>query len=154
MREAAAARRDSQGSGITPLELLVILGLAGLLLIVVAPWARAALAQWRGDQAAEQVVAALGEARGLAVSRRRDVKVMIDEALGSVEVDNGTYRRLPSGLRVSGPPRGADGKGIIWFHGDGSSGGGLVVLAAGDAAWTVAVEPPSGRPRLARAGKN
>jgi len=152
MREAAAARRDSRGSGVTPLELLVILGLAGLLLTVVAPWANAARAQWKGDQAAEQVVAALGEARGLAVSRRRDVKVMVDEALGSVEVDNGSYRRLPLGLRVSGPPRGADGKGIIRFHADGSSDGGLVVLAEGDAAWTVAVEPLSGRPRLARAG--
>ena len=153
MREAAVERRISQGSGITPLELLVVLGLAGLLLLVGVPWARASLAQLKGDAAAAEVISALGEARGLAVARRHDVKVMVDEAAGSVEVDTGSYHRLASGIRLSGPPRGADGRGIIRFHANGSSDGGLVVLAEDDAAWTVVVDPHGGQSRLARAGR-
>ena len=142
------SRRDG---GFTLLELLIVLTVAALMVTVVIPWGRMALVRFQADGATEDVVAAIGEARDLAIRRNHIVKLYVDERAPSVEVEGGHYRRLPAAVRLSGPPRGYDGKGIILFHPDGTSDGGQVVVDIGDFAWAISVEELTGQPRRVHA---
>ena len=145
-------RRDKAEGGFTLLELLVVVAVVALLVTVVVPWFAGALNRLQADEAADDIVAAMTEARDLAAGRHRTVKVMVDEKAGTIEVEGGRYRSLPAGVALSGPPSGYDGKGIILFHPDGTSDGGQVVASRGDVAWAVSVELLTGQIRRVYAG--
>jgi general secretion pathway protein H len=140
-------------SGVTLLELL--LGLLALVLVVfvVLPWARGAMAGLEAASAADAVADAMAEARSLAKSRGREVRLSIDAAGPDLDVEGGEFRRLSSGVRLSGPPPAADGDGIILFHPDGSSDGGQVVVATGGMAWSLTVDRRTGLARRVFAGR-
>ncbi|MBI5165570.1 MAG: type II secretion system protein [Magnetospirillum sp.] len=138
-------------SGFTLLELLVVLAIVALLATLGPQWWQAARTGMAAEDAADSVAAAMGEAQRLAIGRGRPVRVYVDELQRSVEVEGGRYAKLPNGVVLAGPMRGPDGKGVIWFHPDGSSTGGQVVVSAPGNAWAVSVEMLTGRVRRVHA---
>lgn len=150
MRDPARTREACDG--FTLLEVLVALVFMVLVVTVVVPWFEASLVRLRAEAAAEDVVAAVSEARGLAVGRNRVVRLYVDEKARSVEVEGGHYRRLSDDVTLSGPPRGSDGKGVILFHPDGTSSGGQVIVSTGSVAWAMSVEVETGGVRRVYAG--
>ena len=137
----------NRDSGFTLLELLVAMAAVTLLMTVALPWGMKAMTRMRADNAAEQVVDAIAEARALALRLNKPVPVVVDDVADSLEVPGGRFRRLPGSVRMAGPPHGRDGKGVILFQADGSTDGGQVVVASGDTAWAVGVEAVTGRVR-------
>ncbi len=111
----------------------------------------AALVRLKAGAAEDSVVAALHEARALAQSRGRPVRVIVDERMRTIAVEGGTWRRLPDGVSLAGPRPDRDGQGIIIFAADGSSSGGQVVVWWRDQAASVLVDALSGGVRRVRA---
>ncbi len=140
--------------GVTLLELLLAVAALTLLVTVALPWAGRAMIGLRAARAADTVADALTEARRLAMVDRRVVRVLVDETGASLDVEGGDIRRLPPGVRLSGPPAGEDGLGRIVFYPDGSSDGGQLVVATADIAWALSVEPRDGRIRRVYAGRS
>lgn len=126
--------------------LLAITAVAGIIIGVVPPYMDQALARYHARSAADDVVDALNEGRALAVGRARMVRVMVDEDLRSISVEGGRWRKLSSGIALSGPKQGA-----IVFRPDGSSSGGQVVVSQHSRAVLVLVDKPSGRVRRVEA---
>jgi hypothetical protein len=133
--------------GITPLDLLAGITAVVLAVTVLVPWARVAHARYVADDAADDVAAAMAEAQQLATLRSRPVKLMVDEAADSVEVEGGHFRRLPAAVRISGPPRGADGKGVAIFRPNGRSDAPQVLVTGRGIAWALSYDPASGQVR-------
>ena len=143
---SAASSARSRG-GVTPLELLLTLAALVLLVTVALPWAERAMVGLRAARAADTVAEAVAEARHLAIADHRTVRLLVDEAGGSLDVEGGDLHRLPPGVRLSGPPAGEDGLGRMAFHPDGSSDGGPLVVATADIAWALSVDSRSGQLR-------
>lgn len=112
----------------------------------------ATLVHFKTGTAEQDVVAALREARSLAVSRGRSVRVRVDERMRSVWVEGGRWRKLPDGVSLAGPPADGDGQGVIVFAPDGSSSGGQIVVSWRDRAVSVLVDGSSGGVRRVQAG--
>lgn len=139
-------------AGFTLIEVLVVLGVIGVLL-AVTPALLNTLPQWRLEAARAEIAAALKLARGQAVDRGMTQIVEIDPVnrtfslssdprphlLGRAIEHLELRRESLTGQAI--PPR-------ITFFADGSSDGGTIVLVTGGRTRTVAVDWPTGRVRV------
>jgi general secretion pathway protein H len=143
-------------TGFTLLELLVVLGIVGLVLAAAAPpLLSAALPVFRVKSAAREFAAEMRSARDEAIAARRETALLLDPAERS-------YRRtgaaaasshaLPTGVRfaevaIPAAQRGTRGLRIGFFP-DGSSTGGRFRLASGNRQADVTVDWLTGRVSL------
>ncbi|MGE5475230.1 MAG: GspH/FimT family pseudopilin [Bacteroidales bacterium] len=130
----------------------LLICVAGILLGAGPAAVDAALVRLKAGAAEGDVVAALREARALAVTRDAPVRVWVDEGMRALWVEGGHWRRLPDGVSLAGPPAGLDGQGVIVFRPDGSSSGGQIVVSWRGRAVSVLVDGPSGGVRRVWAG--
>lgn len=140
-------------AGFSLLHALILLAGLGLVATIGQPFIVQAMARHEALRASDEVAAALGEARRLALGRTRAVRVVLDERNRSVSVEGGTWRKLPSGIALAGPKPDRDGRVVLLFHPDGSSDGGQVVIAGRDRAVSVLLDS-SGAVRRIEAGRN
>jgi general secretion pathway protein H len=148
VRRAGGAARDA--SGVTLLELLIVLMLMGIIAALTVPTFRGGVSTTQLKSAAREVAAGLRLARDQAIARRA-------EAVLELDVTARAFRVLPD-PRVHALPTGIDIKlftaqsdlvndrvGAIRFYPDGGSNGGRVTLAAGERHFDVDVDWLTGR---------
>lgn len=127
-----------------------MLALAAGLMALVPPMVGAVFPGVELKAAARRTVAALRLAREEAIRSGRDAAFTLDLEAGTLEVDGG-YRaiRLPARLdlrlEIAESERQDDRRGAIRFFPDGSSTGGIVVLARGESGYQVGVNWLTGR---------
>lgn len=138
-------------AGIMNMRRWLMVGVIGAALGATPMAVDAALVRMKAGAAEDDVVAALREARALALSRGQPVRVRVDEQMRSVWVEGGHWRKLPEGVSLAGPRADRDGQGVIVFAPDGTSGGGQIVVSWRDRAVSVLVDGPSGGVRRVRA---
>lgn len=136
---------------IAALRRWLAIGVAGAILGAAPAAVDAALTRLKAGSAEDDVMAALREARALAVTRRQTVRVRVDEQMRSIWVEGGHWRRLPAGVSLAGPRADRDGQGVIVFAPDGTSSGGQIVVSWRGRAVSVLVDGPSGGVRRVRA---
>ncbi|AGA88924.1 general secretion pathway protein H [Thioflavicoccus mobilis 8321] len=139
--------------GFTLIELLVVLALMGAILAITPPLIGKALPGVELKAAARRTAAGLRLARAEAIRSGRDAAFILDVEAHRFRVD-GDYRagQIPAdiALRVQVAERetSADDVGAIRFFPDGSSTGGVVVLARDDRGYEVGVNWLTGRIRM------
>lgn len=138
-------------AGIMDMRRWLVAGAIGAALGAAPMAVDAALVRLKAGAAEDDVVAALREARALAVSRGKSVRVRVDEQMRSIWVEGGHWRRLPDGVSLAGPRADRDGQGAIIFGPDGTSSGGQIVVSWRGRAVSVLVDGTSGGVRRVRA---
>lgn len=139
-------------AGILSMRRWLAIGIIGAVLGAAPAAVDAAIARLKAGAAEDDVVAALREARALAVTRGQPVRVRVDEQMRSIWVEGGHWRKLPDGVSLAGPRADRDGQGVILFAPDGSSSGGQIVVSWRGRAVSVLVDGASGGVRRVRAG--
>jgi general secretion pathway protein H len=137
-------------SGMTLLELLVVLAVLSLMAAVASPYIGRNQGRWALRNATHEIAAALREARGNAVMRNRTEFFVGDIATGRFWATGSAKRHaLPAGvamtLHTTVEQRLGDEAGSITFWPDGSSTGGGVMLAQDDRKVMVQVDWLTGR---------
>jgi general secretion pathway protein H len=148
VRRARGAARGV--SGVTLIELLIVLVLIGLMAALTVPVFSGGVSTTQLKSAAREVAAGLRLARSQAIAQRT-------EAVLELDVTGRAFRVLPD-PRIHGLPSGIDIKlftaqsdlvndrlGTIRFYPDGGSNGGRVTLAAGERKFDVDVDWLTGR---------
>lgn len=141
----ASIRQSKAGSeaGFTLTELLVVLGIVGLLVAAIPVLLRSAIPGTQALAAARLLAQELRIARGAAISAGGTTTVRFDAAKQTYVVEPGDQsHRLPNGVHFALPPRGAD---TIGFYADGSSSGGVVLVGDGGTRHRVAADWLTGR---------
>jgi general secretion pathway protein H len=140
-------------SGVSLLELLVVLGILSFVLVLAMPSIRAPSRSVEVRTAAHDLVSYLRSARAAAISRGRPVAVTFD-------VNNLWYRvetggnpvRLPGDLSMSlttARDLARDGSsGRMLFYPDGSATGGRIVLSRNKTSATIGVDWLTGTVRM------
>jgi len=137
-------------SGVTLLELMIVLVLMALIAAVTIPIFGSGVSTTELRSAARELAAGLRLARGQAIAQRSEATLQLDVA--------GRNFRVPPDPRVHALPTGIDLKlftaqrelvsdnlGSIRFYPDGGSDGGRVTLAAGERKYDVDVDWLTGR---------
>jgi general secretion pathway protein H len=132
------------GPGFTLVELLVVLAILGLVIAAGTPAFERVLPGMELKSSAQTVVAALREARGLAIGRNAEVALVVDLDNRALQLGDSPPVRLARGLGIrlltaSGEIIGA-GSGRIRFYPDGTSTGGRVTLALNNRVYHVDVD--------------
>lgn len=140
-------------AGLMDMRRWLVVGVVGTVLGVTPMAVDAAMMRLKAGTAEDDVVAALREARALALSRGQPVRVRVDEQMRSVWVEGGHWRKLPDGVSLAGPRANRDGQGVIVFGPDGTSSGGQIVVSWRGRAVSVLVDGASGGVRRVRAGQ-
>ena len=128
-------------AGFTLLEMLVVVGILGLLTAVAFPAVRPALAHIAAESARSDLAANLRRARAQAIRRQATVEVQITPTARGY-VWNGHRVELPGGAHLT-----ADIGGLS-FASDGASSGGHCAIAWDGRALDVDVDPGTGVVRL------
>jgi general secretion pathway protein H len=145
-----ASARHARASGVTLLELLIVLMLMAIIASVVIPIFGSGVSTTELKRSAREVAAGLRLARSQAISQR-------SEAL--LELDLGARAfRVPPDPRIHTLPEGIEIKlytaqrdllneqvGAMRFFPDGGSNGGRITLASGDRKYDVDVDWLTGR---------
>lgn len=148
MIRSRGARRDS--SGVTLLELLIVLMLMGLIAALTIPTFSGGVSTTELKSAAREVAAGLRLARGQAITQKAEAALELDVAARSFRVPPDTrLHALPSGidLKLFTAQRDLvnDKVGAIRFFPDGGSNGGRITLAVGERKYDVDVDWLTGR---------
>jgi len=146
--------------GFTLIELVVVLAVAALLMTVVPPLISAALPGVELKAAARRTAATLRLARETAIRTGVDTVLVVDVEERLLELPGFRTVSLPRRLRVKLDAAQRemldDQRGAIRFFPDGSSTGGVILLARGDAredsGFQVGVNWLTGRVRTAAVG--
>ena len=132
-----------EDEGFTLLEMLVVVGILGLLTAVAFPAVRPTLAHIAAESARSDFAANLRSARAAAI--RRDAAVTVEIApVARGYVWNGRRVDLPGGARLVADTA------AVSFAGDGASSGGHFAIAWDGRALDVDVERGAGVVRLER----
>ena len=124
-------------SGFTLLEMLVVVGIMGLIAGLVFPAWTSPLRRAQIYEAREALTANLGLARAAAVRGDQSVTLeLADDGSGYVWANSGAH--LPAPVAIDGKPR------AVTFFADGSSTGGTLTLKEKERAVSVAVDPATG----------
>ncbi|WP_295588061.1 GspH/FimT family pseudopilin [uncultured Lamprocystis sp.] len=146
--------------GFTLIELVVVLAIAALLMTVVPPLISAALPGVELKAAARRTAATLRLARETAIRTGMDTVLVVDVEERLLELPGFRTVSLPRRLQVKLDAAQRemldDQRGAIRFFPDGSSTGGVILLARGDAredsGFQVGVNWLTGRVRMAAVG--
>jgi len=147
MRLNLTARRLS---GVTLLEILVVLTLMAFIVAVVLPTFGGGVSTAALKSAAREVAAGLRYARGQAIAQRSEALLVLDvEALTFTLPPDTHLHRLPERLELklytAQRDLVGDKIGAIRFFPDGGSTGGRITLAAGERKYDVDVDWLTGR---------
>ena len=128
--------RCRTAGGFTLMELLVVLGVLGLVLALAVPSFSRALPALELRTDARNVASALREARALAIGRNQETTLTIDAEQRSLRLGDGAPIRLSPHLGMSlltaGSETAETGTGGISFFPDGTSTGGRITLVLGE----------------------
>lgn len=139
-------------AGFTLVELLIVLALAGVLSVLLAPMLLPSPAR-TVQQAGEQMVTGLRESRRLARAQRQPQQFFVDTSARRYRVASSKkWHSLPEGMSVrlttAESLLSSDSQGAIGFFADGSSSGGRIVLGMDGIARQIDVEWLTGRTRI------
>jgi len=144
-------RNPKYSAGFTLVELLVVMGIMGLVLAVVLS-AKPKTAAARVAVAARAVVATLQLARAQAMANNNEVVVRIDTQKGQFGAA-GSMHSLPRGMSVAMTvaeiERTGESGGMRYYP-DGQSSGGEIVLMLDGRASRIVVNWLTGEPQLSR----
>ena len=137
-------------SGVTLLELLIVVMLMALIAAVTIPIFGPGVSTTELRSAARQVAAGLRLARGQAIAQHTEAMLVVDVATRSFIVPpDARVHALPSGidLKLFTAQRDlvSDQVGALRFYPDGGSDGGRVTLSAGERKYDVDVDWLTGR---------
>ena len=144
-------RRAKQTAGFTLVELLVVMGIMGLILAAVLV-ARPKTAATRVAVAARAVAATLQLARAQAMASNAETVVRIDaqkHQFGLAKSMHALPRGITVAMTVAETERVGDSGGMR-FYPDGQSSGGEIVLVLEGRTSRIAVNWLTGEPRLSR----
>lgn len=143
--------RASSSAGFTVIELLVVLGILGLILATVLS-ARPRAATARVNAAARSIASTLQLARARAIATNADTVVRIDTVKHEFGIPSAMHR-LPNGmtvaLTIAENERVGNSGGIRYFP-DGQSSGGEILLTLEARTARIAVNWLTGEPRVTR----
>jgi general secretion pathway protein H len=152
MRTSRARSSDAsaRSSGVTLLELLVVMALMGLIAAMAVPMLGGGVSGTELKSSARQVAAGLRFARSEAVATRTETRLWLDLEKRAFRVDRDPRQHnLPAGLEMklfTAQSDIADEKiGSIRFYPDGGSNGGRVTLASGERKFEIDVDWLTGR---------
>lgn len=144
-------RPASSSDGFTLIEVLVVLGIVGLILASVV-FARPRTAAVRVDMTARAVAVSLQLARHRAMTTSADVVFVVDPMKGEFGLP-GAMHKLPRGMSiavtVAETERFGDSGGLRYYP-DGQSSGGSILLTYEGRDERIAVNWLTGEPRLSR----
>jgi general secretion pathway protein H len=148
VRRAGGAARDA--SGVTLLELLIVLMLMGIMAALTVPTFRGGVSTTQLKGAAREVAAGLRLARDQAIARRAEAVLELDVTARAFRVlPDPRVHALPPGIEIklftAQSDLVNDRVGAIRFYPDGGSNGGRVTLAAGERHYDVDVDWLTGR---------
>lgn len=144
-------KRLARSAGFTLVELLVVMGIVGLILAVVLS-AKPKTAAARVAVAARAVAATLQLARTQAMATNTETVVRIDTQSRQFGL-LGSMHALPRGMTVAvtvAETERIEGSGGMRFYPDGQSSGGEIVLMLDGRASRIAVNWLTGEPQLSR----
>ena len=144
-------KRLARSAGFTLVELLVVMGIVGLILAVVLS-AKPKTAAARVAVAARAVAATLQLARAQAMATNTETVVRIDTQSRQFGL-LGSMHALPRGMTVAmtvAETERIEGSGGMRFYPDGQSSGGEIVLMLDGRASRIAVNWLTGEPQLSR----
>jgi general secretion pathway protein H len=135
--------------GFTLVELLVVIAILGVMLSLVGMGARPVSPATHARGAAQEISAALRQARSTALMHNRSVSFTLDLAGPAYRWGDETPHTLPKDLKLA-LMTGRDqvvseNEGRIRFDPDGGSTGGRVSINGGGQLWQVGVDWMSGR---------
>jgi general secretion pathway protein H len=144
-------KRLARSAGFTLVELLVVMGIIGLILAVVLS-AKPKTAAARVAVAARAIAATLQLARTQAMATNMETVVRIDTQSRQFGL-LGSMHALPRGMTVAmtvAETERIEGSGGMRFYPDGQSSGGEIVLMLDGRASRIAVNWLTGEPQLSR----
>lgn len=144
-------RPSTSSAGFTLVELLVVMGIMGLLLTAVLS-AKPKTASVRVTVAARTIASTLQLARAQAMASNAETVVRIDTQNNQFGMD-GSMHALPRGMTVAmiaAENERVGDSGGMRFYPDGQSSGGEIVLALEGRVSRIAVNWLTGEPRLSR----
>jgi general secretion pathway protein H len=134
--------------GFTLMELLVVLGILGLVLALAVPSLGRSLPGLQLQTDARTVAGALREARMLAIGGNRETRLVVDVEQRTLQLGEGVVRLNPqlgiSLLTAASEAPAAETGGISFFP-DGTSTGGRVTLSLGERQRHVVVDWLTGK---------
>jgi len=153
-RRVALHRPGALASGVTLIELLIVLSIMGLIAAMVVPLISGNVSGSELKSAAREVAAGLRFARSDAVATRQETRLVLDLEQRTFQVDrDARLHTLPKKveLKLFTAQRDlVDEKvGAIRFYPDGGSNGGRVTIAAGERKYEVDVDWLTGRVAIA-----
>lgn len=123
-------RRRSEG--FTLIETLVVLGILGLALALIASYGQPASGSLALRHAAGEFAGGLREARSQAIADNRMVPVFLDLANRRWQIDKQAEKSFPDGIKIDlltiAGENSGDNRGVIRFLPDGSATGGRVAF--------------------------
>ena len=149
----ACTARVGRHQGFTLVELLVVLAIAAVAISTVPPLFSAALPGVEMKAAARRTVTGLRLAREQAIRQGRPLTLIVDVEEHRLEIPGHRAINLPQRLELTfegaeREMRDAQRGGIRFFP-DGTSTGGRIVIASGDAGYQIGVNWLTGRVRMA-----
>ena len=137
-------------SGVTMLELLIVLSIMAVLAGLVLPMLGSGVSSGELKAATRQVAAGLRLARSEAVATRNETRVLLDLERRTFRVDpdvreHALPRQIDLKLYTAQSDIVSDKVGSIRFFPDGGSNGGRVTLAAGERKYDVDIDWLTGR---------
>ncbi|MET1079719.1 MAG: GspH/FimT family pseudopilin [Pseudomonas sp.] len=142
-------------SGFTLLETLVVLTILGLAMAVVAPAINRGLKPSLDDVARDMQID-LRKARGQAVTRQQSTLLWVDVEGRVYGLERGKPHSIPDGISIRTKVAATETRGPragVRFFADGSSSGGTLQLAQGDARVAVEIDWLTGRVSLSEANE-
>ena len=137
-------------SGVTLLELLIVVMLMAVIAAVTIPTFGSGVSTTQLRSAAREVAAGLRLARGQAIAQRTEAMLVLDLATRSFVVPpDARVHALPAGIELriftAQSDLVGDQVGALRFYPDGGSNGGRVTLTAGERKYDVDVDWLTGR---------
>jgi general secretion pathway protein H len=137
-------------SGVTLLELLIVLMLMAVIAAVTIPTFGSGVSTTELRSAAREVAAGLRLARGQAIAQRTEAMLVLDVGTRSFVVPpDARVHALPAGIELklftAQSDLVGDQVGALRFYPDGGSNGGRVTLSAGERKYDVDVDWLTGR---------
>jgi len=142
--------KRSDSPGFTLLELLVVLGIIGLMLALLPPFLPKTLDGQKVKAAARELATGLRGARSQAIATQRDVALELDVGAKRFTVGERTRmldlpRDTQIKLRTASTEQQTSSIGAIRFFPDGSTTGGEITLTRGARAYAIQVTWLTGR---------